>query len=198
MIPVAINSGGEGLIAAGLGGVWLLADEGARLVQIDPGTNTVVRSSPMPSKSFGIVTGFGSLWVTQLEAGTVTRVNPKSLQAEATFATGLNPLFLAAGGGAVWVINQGDGTVSRLEPSEDRISATVDLDVAGIGGCISADTEAVWVTVPGIPLTRIDMIDSRVTHQFRGPGGDCLSLGFDSVWLSNHEQGTVARIRLRA
>jgi hypothetical protein len=34
-----------------------------------------------------------------------------------------------------------------------------------------------------------------VTERYTGEGGDCLSTGFGSVWLSNRDLGTVWRIR---
>jgi len=36
-----------------------------------------------------------------------------------------------------------------------------------------------------------------VREQFTGVGGDCISTGFGSVWLSNHELGNVWRLRPR-
>ena len=50
------------------------------------------------------------------------------------------------------------------------------------------------MSLPGAPLTRIDADSDTVTEQFVGEGGDCLSVGFGSVWLSNRVLGDVWRI----
>jgi len=49
--------------------------------------------------------------------------------------------------------------------------------------------------MPQTPLLRIDPKTDKVTERWTGAGGDCLSTGFDSVWLSNHEFGDVWRIK---
>jgi hypothetical protein len=36
-------------------------------------------------------------------------------------------------------------------------------------------------------VSRIDPLSNTVTEQFTGVGGDCISTGFRSIWLSNHE-----------
>jgi hypothetical protein len=56
------------------------------------------------------------------------------------------------------------------------------------------DLGAARVTIPGAPLTRIDASSHQVTEQFTGDGGDCLTVGYGSVWLSNHQFGNVYRI----
>jgi hypothetical protein len=53
------------------------------------------------------------------------------------------------------------------------------------------------VTTPGTPVTSIDPRRDVVREQFTGVGGDCISTGFGSVWLSNHELGNVWRLRPR-
>jgi virginiamycin B lyase len=103
-------------------------------------------------------------------------------------------LFLATGEGGIWVLNQGDGTVSRIDPTMDQVVATIDARSPGDGGCIATGEGSVWVTIPGAPLTRIDPATNAVETRFVGGGGDCLSVAFGSVWLSNHQWGNVWRL----
>jgi virginiamycin B lyase len=197
-IAASINVGGEGVLGVAQGSVWLTVEEGSRLIRIDAVTNTVVASLPVPKSSLGVATGFGAVWVTNLEAGSVTRVDPGSMRTKATIPTGPQPLFLAVGSGGVWVLNQGDGTLSRIDPATNRVVETIELDLPGPGGCVAADDAAVWISMPGTPLIRIDTATNMPTHRFMGAGGDCLSVGYGSVWLSNHEFGDVWRVRVQA
>jgi YVTN family beta-propeller protein len=192
-IHAHIFSGGEGLIAAGAGGVWVVTADKV-LSRIDPSSNRIVAKVDVPEGSTSAVVGFGSVWVTSYQTGTVVRVDPARNKSEATIAVGTAPRFLAAGEGSIWVLNQRDGTVSRIDPATATVVATINTQLFGEGGCIAAGLGAAWVTLPGAPLTRIDATSGAVTEQFVGQGGDCLSVGFGSVWLSNHAFGNVWRI----
>ena len=184
---------GEGLIAAGAGGVWVVTADKV-LSRIDPSSNRVVAKVSVAAGSTSAVVGFGSVWVTSYDTGTVARVDPARNKTDATIDVGAGPRFLAAGAGSIWVLNQGDGTVSRIDPATATIVATINAQLFGDGGCIAAGLGAAWVSLPGAPLTRIDAASGTVTEQFVGEGGDCLSVGFGSVWLSNRALGDVWRI----
>ncbi len=186
-------SEGEGLIAAGAGGVWVVTADKV-LSRIDPASNKIVAEVSIPEGSTSAVVGFGSVWVTGYDTGTVARVDPTRNKTDATIAVGPEPRFLAAGEGSIWVLNQGDGTVSRIDPATAKVVATIDTQLFGDGGCIAAGLGAAWVSLPGAPLTRIDADSGAVTEQYVGQGGDCLSVGFGSVWLSNRAFGSVWRI----
>jgi YVTN family beta-propeller protein len=132
--------------------------------------------------------------VTTAEGSTVERVDPSAGKVTAKIRVHPGPRFLAAGEGAVWVLNQSDGSVSRIDPHTSHVEATILVNVPGEGGCIAAGEGAVWVTMPGTPVSSIDPDKNVVTEQFTGVGGDCISTGFDSVWLSNHALGNVWRL----
>ncbi len=190
----------EGLIAAGEGGVWILSHLDANhdaLIRIDPATNKAGTRVLVPVGSTAAAVGFGSVWVTTAGGSSVERVDPATGQVTATVRVHAEPRFLATGEGAVWVLNQSDGSVSRINPDTSQVTATIAVNVPGDGGCIAAGEGGVWVTMPGTPLSRIDPGRNAVTEQFTGIGGDCLSTGFGSVWLSNHERGNVWRISPR-
>jgi virginiamycin B lyase len=190
----------EGLIATGEGGVWVLSTGNARrgaLVRVDPATNRIGARVVVPAGSTAAAVGFGSIWVTTAAGSTVERVDPSTRRVAATIRVHVGPRFLAIGEGAVWVLNQTDGTVSRIDPHTSRVTATIAVNVPGEGGCIAAGEGAVWVTMPGTPVSAIDSHANVVTEQFTGVGGDCISTGFDSVWLSNHELGNVWRLSPR-
>src|ERR1022692_3602323 len=187
----------EGLIATGEGGVWILSSLNANhdaLIRIDPATNKVGARVLVPVGSTAVAVGFGSVWVTTAAGSRVERVDPSTGKVAATIRVHAGPRFLATGEGAVWVLNQADGSVSRIDPYTSQVTATIPVNVPGEGGCIAAGEGGVWVTMPGTPLSRIDPGTNAVTEQFKGVGGDCISTGFQSIWLSNHELGNVWRL----
>jgi hypothetical protein len=68
-------------------------------------------------------------------------------------------------------------------------------------GVDAGDAQVFDVSVPDAEFSMslrlsIDTHTNAVTEQFTGIGGDCLSTGFGSVWLSNHELGNVWRFSL--
>ena len=109
-------------------------------------------------------------------------------------SVGPYPQFLATDDGSVWVLNQDEGTVSRVDSTTEKVT-TIDAWSPGRDvGCIAVGLGAAWVTTPDVPLTRIDNALNVVTESFTGPGGDCITTGFGSVWLVNNALGTVYRI----
>jgi len=183
----------EGYIAASDNAVWAVVDS-QHLGRINPATNKVAALVRVPDGSVAVAFGFGALWVTSSADNSVTKVDATTNRVVTHFAVGMQPRFLATGAGAVWVLNQGDGTVSRIDPTTGKVTS-IDADSSGRGGCISAGLAAAWVTIPGAPVTRIDAASNKVTEQFKGDGGDCISVGYGSVWLSNNDAGNVYRIR---
>jgi virginiamycin B lyase len=191
-IPTPIASNGEGQLAVGFGDVWVSGGEGM-LERVDPATDRIVRRIPIPRRSNDIVAAFDSIWVSNPGRDAVIRVDPRTNRVVGTIHVGPTPRFMAAGGGALWTLNQEDGTVSRIDPNTGAVTS-IRAESAGDGGCLAAGLGAVWLTVFGAPLTRVDLAGRRVTEQFLGAGGDCVTVGFGSVWLVNNGLGTVSRI----
>jgi YVTN family beta-propeller protein len=190
----------EGLIAAGGGGVWVLADDPkdasrTLLLRIDPRSNHIGMRVNVPSGSTAAAYGFGAVWVSTASSDTVERVDPAAGTVTATIQVRSTPRFLSAGEGGVWVLNQSDGSVSHIDPTENKVVATIPADVPGEGGCIAAGEGAVWVTMPGTPVLTIDPANNHITARYTGVGGDCIGTGYGSAWLSNHDLGDVWRIR---
>ena len=189
----------EGLSTADSDAVFVPAQNTLRtktfLAKIDPTTNKISARIPVPYGAAAAASGFGAIWVSNPNNGSVVRVDPAAGRVTATIKTRQGSRFLATGEGAVWVLNQSDGSVSKIDPDSSRVVDTIAANVPGEGGCIAAGLGSVWVTMPATPLLRIDPKSDKITERWTGAGGDCLSTGFDSVWLSNHEFGNVWRIK---
>jgi len=184
----------EGGITVSEDSVWYLTDPKGVLSRIDPATNQAVAEIAVPPGSYTAFYGEGAVWVTSTLGNSLTRVDPKTNLVVATIPVGKAPRFLAVGEGAVWTLNQGDGTVSRVDPKTNKVVGTIDAGLSGQGGDIAAGEGSIWVTLMGVPLTRIDPAINKVAQQWVGLGGDSLRVGLGSIWLTNLKQQNVWRI----
>jgi len=196
-IPVAVAAAdGEGGIAFGAGSLWVPSNATGDVVnRIDPKTNAVVATVPVPAGSFTAIFGFGVVWVSSTEKSVVTVIHPKTNKVMAEIPVDKSPRFMAVGEGFVWTLNQTRGTVSKIDPYLKKSVATIEVGVPGPGGEIAAGEGSVWVSAPTIPVSRIDPNQNKVVQQFTGPGGDGIDVGHGSVWLSNNRSEAVWRFR---
>lgn len=190
----------EGGITVGDGSVWIVTKPaGAEktnptLVRIDPATNAVVKSFPLPSKSENPMFSDGFIWVTSYGHDQLLKVDPYEGKVLKVIPVGPKPRFLTAGAGSIWTLNQGDGSVSRVDATSGNVVATIECGVPGGGGEITFGDGFVWATMFDFPLTKIDPATSKVAAQWGGPGGDGIRFGHHSVWLSNGAMGSVWRL----
>jgi len=192
-VPVG-PAGSEGGIAAGAGSIWMVTDTKGVLSRIDPRANRVAASITVPDGSFACTFGDAAVWVSSTKHNLLVRVDPATNKAVAQVKVGPQPRFLTAGGGAVWTLNQGDGSVSRVETHSNTLVATIEAGVPGTGGEIAYGEGAVWVTMFGFPISKIDPQSNRVTKQWTGPGGDSIRAGLGSIWLTDLKGQKVMRI----
>ena len=189
-------AGPEGGIAASPDSIWLVTDNQGTLARIDPATNSVRQTVHVAPGSFNPVFSDGTVWISGREANVLTAVEAATGEVRAVIAVGPKPRFLAAEAGSVWTLNQGDGTVSRVDAGTRKLVATIKAGIPGEGGDICYGGGAVWATVFGLPLTRIDPSSNKVVRQWKGQGGDSMRIGHNSIWLTDYFAGTLARISL--
>jgi virginiamycin B lyase len=191
-------------LAAGFGAIWAPSCGDRALKRIDPATgktvasvpprtNKVAAQIPVPDGSFACTFADGAVWVTCTRHNLLARVDPQTNQVTAKVSVGPQPRFVTAGGGAVWTLNQGDGSISRVDTHAVSLAANIPAGVPGSGGEIAYGEGAVWVTMFGFPITKIDPSVNRVVKQWTGPGGDSIRAGLGSVWLTDLKHGKVMR-----
>ncbi|MBZ5522497.1 MAG: hypothetical protein LAP21_09685 [Acidobacteriia bacterium] len=191
----------EGGITASDDSIWLVTDNSSplgTLSRIDPQTNGVRQKIKITGGSANPLFHEGSVWITGTSdhGGWLTEVDARTGQLLYACTMRPQPRFLTTGAGAIWILNQGDGTLSRFEIIEGGMKAvtTIEAGIPGPGGEICFDGSSVWVSVFGIPLTRIDSHTNEVTRQWTGEGGNSVSCGHGSLWLTGHKQGKLWRI----
>jgi virginiamycin B lyase len=184
-----------GSLAASADSIWLLTDAKTTLSRIDPDQNAVVGESRVPSGCDSLTFGETALWLACPNENKVLRINPATNLVEKVIDVSAHPQALAIGGTSVWVLCEKDGIVDRIDPKTNKVSKSIELDVAGAKGAIAFGEGAVWVTLTGFPLTRIDPQSEAVAQQFFGAGGGgSILISPGAIWLSNPDAGTLLRI----
>jgi len=198
-IPVPIKGGREGAFAIVDGDLWIpdnVSDtSSASVVRVNARTGEIMARVATGARSDVVVAGFGAVWVASSGTGVITRIDPSANRIVARVAVGESPKFMAAGEGALWVQNRADGSVSRIDPSTNREVARIAAHAPTRAGDIAAGGGAVWLSVDGLPVTRIDPRTNTVTHQYvGGSGADAIRWGYGSLWVADHKVGQLWRI----
>ena len=184
----------EGGITVGAGSVWLVTDPSGKLSRIDPVSNSVTATIETPPGSFCPLFAGGFVWITSTENNLLIKVDPATNRAVAQIPVGKKPRFLTYGADSIWTLNQGDGAVTRVNVKTGQRLADISANIPGHGGEIAFGFGSVWATVAKKPITRIDGATATVTSQWRGTGGDSIRTGFNSVWLTDYDNGKIWRL----
>jgi len=130
---------------------------------------TGAQSSQDTVDATGLVTGIAvdrdSIWVTASNPGTLTRYDARTMQKRGSVKVGNGPAHVAVAGDEIWVTNRGDGTAIRLSRS-DFVKTHFDSNHDAIATIATTKTGNAPTGVAG---------------------------GFDSVWVTNSDDGTVTR-----
>ena len=191
----------EGSVTASADSIWMVTADGF-LSRINPATNSVHRRIHVAAGSAVSEYGSGVVWVTSSPANSLTAVDARSGAILAKIPIPNKPHFMGTGGGAAWVVAQGDGSVTKIDAETKKIVAIVRAGISGSGGNVAYADGNVWITLIGTPLTKIDAAKNALAGQWFGPGGDGLTFGYGSLWLTDQDRHMVwrldpARIRLK-
>jgi virginiamycin B lyase len=195
-VPVKV-AGAEGRTAIAVGSLWVISSQRGVLSRVDPDTNAPIAETYVAEGAEAVVAGEDGLWVTSGRSSTLTRVNPHNNEVVEIIKVGANPGPLAVGEGGVWTLNRGDGgngtsaaTVSRVDPKTNKVVATISVGELGAPAEIAAGEGAVWISAPGVPITRIDPRTNRAVQRFTGDGGGAILVAHGSLWVAAGAQKT--------
>jgi YVTN family beta-propeller protein len=198
-IPAPIKRGREGAIAGANEALWIPDNASdstsSAVVRVNVQSGAIEARVPTGVRSDVVVAGFGAIWVSSSAENVVVRIDPSTNRVVARIAVGRSPKFMSAGEGAVWVQNRYDGSVSRIDPATNREVSRIAAWAPTPAGDIAANGGAVWLSVDGSPVIRIDPHTNTVTHQYVGGYGiDAVRWGAGSLWIADHSTGDVLRI----
>jgi YVTN family beta-propeller protein len=182
-------------VVIGQGAVWVANKLDNSVSRIDPQTNRVVATIPVPDGVADLAVGRDAVWTGGDRRGVarVVRIDPQTDRVVATVPVGAQPSGLAVTDDAVWVTSVVDGTITRIDPRTDRVTATI--PTGGRPVQVAADDRAVWVAYPqDNRVRRIDPQTNRVVATLRVAQPQDVALGFGSIWVPSGRSRTVARI----
>ena len=185
----------EGGIATSTDSVWLIVTR-TSLARIDPASGRIRQLIRVPAGSYNPLFSGGKIWLTRASGAELTVLDAASGARVAAAKTGPHPRFLTAGADAIWTLNQGDGSLTRIDASTGLPTVTIPLGIPGHGGDLAFGAGMVWATMQGVPLSAVDANGAVLRCQWVGPGGDSLGVGHGAIWLTDFDQGTVARFDL--
>jgi virginiamycin B lyase len=174
--------------------VWITSYEDDAIVRVDPAGASVAAVIRRPGQGpTGLASSSGFLWVANSRGASVSRINPKTnavdqtvpITCPSTCLAGPEPLAIASTSQAIWVRNVGNGTLARIDTDTIRVSALIDVEsFYGRDGqdAIGVTSSAVWLS--GISLERVDPESNRVAR-IPTEGGITLTVGFDSLWVTD-------------
>lgn len=190
-IPVA---GSPDWPLAAFGSVWVLAPDlplhGAgtpNLVRIDPATNTVVATIPLPDRLCqGMTATEDRIWMCSVDG--LVAVDPATNAISTTVPVKLAGLFyrLAVGAGRVWALGStsflGD-TVIGLDPAT---GTTVSHPAGGSIGGLTHAFDALWLTLPNAgSIVRMDADTGETKELVTGlPAPTQIIADGDSLWVT--------------
>jgi virginiamycin B lyase len=183
-------------VVIGQGAVWVANKLDNSVSRIDPKTNRVVVSIPVPDGVADLAVGRDAVWTGGDRRGVarVVRIDPRTNRVVvATVPVGAQPSGLAVAKDAVWVASVVDGTITRIDPQSNQVTAVI--HTGGRPVHLAADDRAVWVAYPqDNQVRRIDPTTNRVVATLRVLQPQDVALGFGSVWVPSGRSGVVVRI----
>lgn len=185
-------------IAATADSIWAFTDTRTTLSRIDPKTNRVVAELRLPERCDALLSAESSLWCAcpniGPNIGKVLRIDPQTNLVTKRIETQALPIALAYGEGSLWAYCKKDGKLDRIDPKTDKVTKTIDIGTPGADGDLSVGEGAVWLSLTGFPVTRVDAKSERVLQQFWGPGGGLIRASGGAVWLYNTAQTSVTKL----
>ena len=178
--------------------VWVGSTGPNAVSEIDPRTNTLVATVPLPGEPCaGLAVGFGGLWVPLCsKPNALVRVDLHTREVKAV--PGIGPADREGGittsPASVWLIVDTQASLARIDPSTARIRQTIRLPGGSYNPLYSVGQ--IWVTrAEGAEVTVVSAATGEVSATVRsGPKPRFLTAGAGAVWTLNQGDGSLTRI----
>jgi streptogramin lyase len=177
------------------GRVWVTSFDGNELTEIDPQTNEVVESYPMPDGPCGMVAERGTLWIESASA--LVRFDPDRREVVDRIRIPGGVLGLTSAPSGLWGLSGRDDVILQLDPRSGRVVGRVEVEgpVAGL----AVQDDEIWTISGREAIVRIDPATHRIVDRFvlesYEPEG--LAIDEDTLWVSSSFEGDVLRVDAR-
>lgn len=178
--------------------VWVGSTGPNAVSQIDPRTNRLVSSVPVPGEACaGLAVADGGLWVPLCaHPNALVRVDLHTRQVR--LIPGIGPASREGGitssPDSVWLIVDRKATLARIDPGSGRIRQRIRVPRGSYNPLYSAGQ--IWVTrADGAEVTAVNADTGNVLATLpSGPKPRFLTAGAGSVWTLNQKDGSLTRI----
>jgi streptogramin lyase len=196
-------------VVVGAGSVWVSSTSGEAgvVIRVDPETNRVMDSIPVPADSpTNLAFGHGSVWITSAGHDTVSRVDPQTGEVEAKIEVGEGVVDIATDetSGDVWVAGAyqaGAKKLSRVDPETNRVVAEIPIDEQSrYGGAqsVAVGEGAMWAqSADSGKLFKVDPASNEVVGVVTlGDYSSDLAVYGGSVWATVQASSRTRLVRL--
>jgi YVTN family beta-propeller protein len=186
-------------VVIGQGAAWVANKLDNSVSRIDPQTNRVVATIPVPDGVADLAVGADAVWTggdrQGVEVARVVRIDPRTNRVVATLRVA-QPQDVTLGFGSVWVPSGRSGLVVRIDPQTN--TATSSIRVAGKPSTIAVGAGAVWVKPSDLgSVQRIDPQTNTVTATVPVASGLYgLAVDDHGLWTIDFLGDTVTRLQL--
>jgi DNA-binding beta-propeller fold protein YncE len=185
-------------VAIGSGAVWVGSTGPNAVSQIDPRTNKLLATIPLPGNPCaGLVLGHGALWVPLcVKPNTLARVDVNTRRV--TLVAGIGPADKEGGitssPDSIWLVVDRRATLARIDPASGRIRQTIHVPPGSYNPLYSAGQ--IWVTrADAAEVTVVDAATGNISATLRtGHGPRFLTSGAGAVWTLDQGDGSLTRI----
>jgi YVTN family beta-propeller protein len=191
----AIN-GSPDWLAIGEDQVWTNSKPTDFVFRMDPNSNQVVASVPVPKPCSGLIIAAGTLWAPSCEENVIYRIDVATNKVVAKVPVGVANTEggIAFGAGSIWMPSDPQGVVSRVDPATNNVLASIKVApgsftaVFGYGLVWVSSTEKNLVSV-------IQPASNEVIAEIPvDPAPRFMAAGEGYVWTLNQSNGTVTKI----
>jgi YVTN family beta-propeller protein len=191
-VQAAIRVGrAPGAVLVAGGSVWVANSGDGTVSRIDPATNRVVQTLPLPVNVGDVLAADGWLWVS-VNDGTVWRLDPADGRVSASISVASRGVsVLASGGGRLWAAGTGD-TLVAINPQ--RPTVTLRFLEEGPPPCcgdqpwhtgLAVVGGVMWESVSGGMVYRFPVAPRGLSH---------VAVGADAVWTTADNRSILYRI----
>ena len=191
-----IAVGGSPCFLAEAGGrIWVTAFDGNELNEIDPATNEVVRTYPMPGGPCGMVERDGTLWIETHNM--LVAFDPKRGEVIDRMRIPGGVFGVTSTPSGLWGMAPAATQAVQIDPDSRRIVGRVGIE--GPLGGLAVDGDQIWTVSGGSELVRIDPRSHSIADRIKIESFEPEGLAIDGhfLWVSSSFEGNVLRVDLR-
>ncbi|HEX6399581.1 MAG TPA: hypothetical protein VF108_03805 [Actinomycetota bacterium] len=183
-------------LAEAAGRIWVTTFDGSELAEIDPGTNEVVGTHPMPDGPCGMTAVGDTLWI-QTQNGTIVRFDARRGEQvdRLRIEGGLAGVVSTPSG--LWALAPREDTVVHVDPGSGDVLGRVPIDPPLVG--LAAEGDEIWTVSGREALVRIDprshrVADRIVLERFEPEG---IAIDGRRLWVSSSFEAAIVRVDTR-